>query len=1026
MQPPKIDTRDKQDLIDQMKMMAPYYTPEWRFSPEDPDPGSTLFLLFADMFHENIKRMNRVPVKNLVAFMNLFDVSLLPARPASAFLTFRLNVGMREPVLIPAGTQVAAQGEQGDILFETERALLLTPASLAAAFLTSRKHDTIMQIPESFIDASKAGLSAPTPLFQLQEGVNLQEHVLYLEHSHLFLLRETARIEIEIGHSRKPQEEPTICKQLVDPALAEWLYATENGWQPFDKVEAAGNRVILHKMQLGELVEQPLSGHSGRWIQCRMKRTADHIPTIADLGLELDRIQVKTDYVDNLNRGGIAPDIMFYNDVQADADSGFYPFGDQFSPYGTFYVSSKEALSKLDGLITLSFGLKIIANRFQTEQDQVVDWKLIMKKSRFERPNPPIVAVAQVIWEYWNGISWVRLDAGREAERLFYRPGQDLVRQQVKFRCPQDMEEAFVNSHLNYWVRARIIQIDNLYSVLPIHHSPWMEDVSLSYEYPEESTYKLHRCLTLNHTAILDQTQQSRGHAGLFQPFFHMEVEHPSLYLAFDLPPVKGPLSLFASVQPQKFTERDIPLLEWEYWRTGAFGEAPRWSPLKVLDDTNGLTRNGTVQFAGPVDFQRNTWFGHEGYWLRIINRDNKYDDFSGTTALPVLNGLYLNTIRAVQQESVTNEYPDPRVGDIASEFQLSRTPVVSETVWVDETGKMAEEEVRRHIEQGTLELDVIRDTDGYIYRLWVKWHPIAHLSDSGSEDRHYTIDRTFGRIRFGDGIHGKVPPQGGLEQIKVNYTVTRGKEGNVGAGQIASLQNSIAFVGGALNPEAAAGGCDAENQESAMRRGPQQLKHRGRAVTAKDFEWLAREAYPNIARVKCLANYNALVEPDIGCITLVILPQEGVGGLAAFPELKRHVERYVLQRASNLVALPDRIQVIQPAFLEISVTAYVAVQGIEEIVPTELEAIARLQRFLDPLSGNYDGKGWEIGQDIHLSMFYALLKSIHSINHVEKLYMAVYKLEDNVRTELNVNSLPTLLHGIIISGTHKVVVNAI
>jgi hypothetical protein len=1024
MQPPKIDTRDKQDLINQMKEMAPYYTPEWRFTPEDPDPGSALFLLFADMFHENIKRMNRVPAKNLIAFMNLFDVSLLPARPSSAYLTFRLNIGVQEPVMIPAGTQVAAQGEAGNILFETERTVMLTPAVFTSAYLTSKKHDMIVKVPETFIAASNVGTAEPTPLFQFRDAANLQEHVLYMEHGDLFLLNETARIEVEIGHSKKPHEETSICKRLADPLLAEWLYYTDSGWIPFDRVEAWGNRVILHKTHLGELAEQELSGWMGRWIQCRMKRARRNTPSLADQRLELDRIRVKTDYVDSLGRGGVAPDIMFYNDVQAD-ESGFYPFGDQFAPYGTFYVSSREALSKRDGEITLSFALKVVQNRFQTEQEQNVDWKLIMKKSQFNRPNPPLVAVAQVVWEYWIGNAWVRLDTGREAERLFYRPGEELQQRQVTFRCPEDLQEAYVNSHLNYWVRARILHIDNLYSVLPIYLSPWIEGVKLSYQYTDR-LYPLRRCLSLNHTAFADLSTLSRGQSGPFEPFYHMDGDYPSLFLSFDLPPVKGPISIFVSVQPQKYTELDIPLLEWEYYRSGASVEGPGWSPLKVIDDTNGLTRSGTVMFAGPADFQKKVWFGVEAYWLRLVNRDGKYDDYVGKIAMPLVNGLYVNTTKVIQQESVRNEYPDPRVGDIASEFQLSRTPVVTETVWVDETGMMAEEEVNRHIEQGTLTLDVIRDTDGYIHRLWVKWLPVAHLGDSGDKDRHYTIDRAFGRIRFGDGIHGKVPPKGGLEQIKVDYTVTHGKEGNVGAGQIASLQNSIAFVGGAMNPEAAVGGCDAEKQESAMRRGPQQLKHRGRAVTAEDFEWLSREAYPNIARVKCLANYNAKLEPDIGCITIVILPQEGMKGLPAFPELKRQVEKYVLQRASNLVAIPERIQVIQPALLEISVTAYVAVQGIEEVVPTELDAIAKLKRFLDPLIGNYDGAGWQIGQEIHLSMFYALLKSIHSINHVEKLYMAVHKVEDNVRTELDVNRPTPLLHGIIISGTHKVVVNAI
>lgn len=124
-----------------------------------------------------------------------------------------------------------------------------------------------------------------------------------------------------------------------------------------------------------------------------------------------------------------------------------------------------------------------------------------------------------MIWEYWNGSAWVRLDAGREAESLFYRPGEELQRKQVSFRCPQDLEETFVNSHLNHWIRARILQIENLYSALPIYLSPWLEGVKLTYAYPER-LYPLRRCLALNHTVMIDQTLQSQGHSGPFQPFF--------------------------------------------------------------------------------------------------------------------------------------------------------------------------------------------------------------------------------------------------------------------------------------------------------------------------------------------------------------------------------------------------------------------------------------------------------------------------------------------------------------------------
>src|SRR5690554_431747 len=144
MQPPLIDSRDMSALIQQMKEMAPYYTPEWRFTLEDPDPGSALFLLFADLFMGNINRLNQVPMKNFIAFMNRFDVSLLTAKPASAYLTFTLSEGSRDAVLIPKGTQVSAQpddGSEDEIIFETEKVVMITPAVLQDTYNVSTLSD---------------------------------------------------------------------------------------------------------------------------------------------------------------------------------------------------------------------------------------------------------------------------------------------------------------------------------------------------------------------------------------------------------------------------------------------------------------------------------------------------------------------------------------------------------------------------------------------------------------------------------------------------------------------------------------------------------------------------------------------------------------------------------------------------------------------------------------------------------------------------------------------------------------------
>ncbi|WNR44083.1 baseplate J/gp47 family protein [Paenibacillus roseipurpureus] len=1023
MQPPKIDPREISDLIAQMRELAPYYTPEWRFTPDNPDPGSALFLMFADMFHDNIKRLNRVPTKNLIAFLNMFDVTLLPARPASSYLTFVLNEGTKESVFISAGTQVAAAMEE-TILYETARSVLLTPALLTSVYVTSRKQDIIVRIADDFVEASRQGLPAPKQLFALQEGNNIQAHALYVEHSALFTVTHPAQIEIEFRNSTRRFEEFAMSSQLSDPDLTEWLYGTQEGWKPFDHVEAKGNRVILQKLTREELVLKEVNGLEGHWIQCRLKPHSAERKTLAESRLSMDHISVKTDYIDTLDTGGIQPDQMFYNDVDADP-SGFYPFGDQFALYGSFYIGSNEVFTKTDGDIKLSFGLQAIENRFGAELTDQVDWKMVMKKTKFEKPPVVHVTVGQVAWEYWNGTTWVRLDVGKEADKLFYYPLEQKVRKEIQFRCPADLQPTYVNGNENRWIRARILQIENAYVAQALYLSPWIDEVSLTYQF-EDRLYQADRCLAFNNTVYEDRTKHSRGLAGGFEPFQPLEGAHPALCISFDTAPVKGPISLFISVKQQRFSEHDVPLLEWEYLRTGAVpGSAPEWAALKVIDETNGLTQSGTVQFVGPSDFAAASVFGQHGYWIRASNRDDLYDHVSGHVVIPMIQGLFMNTVHVLQQETITAEIPLVK-GLEELEYQLSRQGIVSEEVWVDETDFVTEEEISEYEQSGVPLMDIRRDSEGNVMQVWVRWTAVRDFTESGSRDRHYVIDRTFGRIRVGDGVQGLHPPKGGLEQLKVTYQVTSGQIGNVPARHINGMQDSIAFVGEVYNPEPASGGCEAEKIESALERGPELLKHRNRAVSSKDYEWLAREAYPNIAKVTCIPNRNAYMQKEIGSMTLVILPKEGQQGSSTFPELKKQVERFILGRASSLVAFPERLQVIEPVYMEISVSATVAVEGMDAVVMTEIQAIEKLTRFLDPLTGNFDSKGWAIGQPIHPSVFYALLKSIRTISHVEKLYMTVFKIEDGVRVELDVNRLPSLPHGIIVSGKHKVVVNVL
>jgi predicted phage baseplate assembly protein len=126
-----LDDRTFEDLYNEARRRIPAYTPEWT-DHNDSDPGITLLQLAAYFQEMIIWRLNRVPQKNYVKFLELVGLDLLPASPARADLTFTLSKGATSAD-IPAGAQVAMGGGSGQpILFETDEPLTAVGLTLAA------------------------------------------------------------------------------------------------------------------------------------------------------------------------------------------------------------------------------------------------------------------------------------------------------------------------------------------------------------------------------------------------------------------------------------------------------------------------------------------------------------------------------------------------------------------------------------------------------------------------------------------------------------------------------------------------------------------------------------------------------------------------------------------------------------------------------------------------------------------------------------------------------------------------------
>lgn len=125
-----LDDRTFDSLYQELLRRIPTYTPEWT-DYNDSDPGVTLMQLFSWLAEIIIYRLNQVPEKNFLKFLELVGISLTQPAPAVAELQFTLVKGV-QPVSVLAGTQVAMSGSSSGppVVFETDFDLTVTGMSL--------------------------------------------------------------------------------------------------------------------------------------------------------------------------------------------------------------------------------------------------------------------------------------------------------------------------------------------------------------------------------------------------------------------------------------------------------------------------------------------------------------------------------------------------------------------------------------------------------------------------------------------------------------------------------------------------------------------------------------------------------------------------------------------------------------------------------------------------------------------------------------------------------------------------------
>ena len=104
---PNLDDRRFQQFVDDAKRMVQQRCPEWT-DHNVSDPGVTLIETFAFMFDQLVYRLNRVPDKLYLKFLELLGVRLFPPTAAQADVTFWLSAPREETLRVAASTSDAA------------------------------------------------------------------------------------------------------------------------------------------------------------------------------------------------------------------------------------------------------------------------------------------------------------------------------------------------------------------------------------------------------------------------------------------------------------------------------------------------------------------------------------------------------------------------------------------------------------------------------------------------------------------------------------------------------------------------------------------------------------------------------------------------------------------------------------------------------------------------------------------------------------------------------------------------------
>lgn len=526
-------------------------------------------------------------------------------------------------------------------------------------------------------------------------------------------------------------------------------------------------------------------------------------------------------------------------------------------------------------------------------------------------------------------------------------------------------------------------------------------------------------------TRYIDVTRQNSDARGeTFRPFGWQARSGSMLYLGFAVPkaedfdrfinkrifPDRLSLRVFLksdilagkaqNAQEARQPPQPPVNLIWEAKRE----DSDRWWSLNHTDHSTAFLSEGYVQITTAALRPKATKecnLPDDYYWLRCTLQQGNYP--SGQ--VPEIDFIRANVVEASSLTTERDEFVGVSEGRPDQTFTLARRPIQPETLAL---------EIRRPRPDATDDAEALTNAPD---RQDKPWERVDDFLASQRGDNHYTLDATTGEIRFGDGKRGKVPPAG-MEIIARRYRYGGGTEANVAAGLIAGLVASVPGANSLIvtNERPSVGGADEQKVEDLMKEAPNRLRSQDRAVTAEDFEALAKQA-GGVASAKALPLMNPNF-PDVpvpGAVTVVIVPEKGGENAPQPPKPSLDLIRSVARELHSKRPITTELYVKGPDYLPVRISAtveiapYASAEEVKKNIQTALQDSSQLDPYKE-----------EFGKAFYPTSLYSIILGVADVRAVTRLTVKVRDAEIPASSLGNAYLVP--VDGLLYSTEHEII----